>query len=360
MIGFDRRWLAPILKFYSHVKTPIFRQNPVGKSAKNNYLKPNSPPTMNFIQRKKMPIAALIMWSSTAWCQRELPFPFSNISSLSPAQKRKIDSIHQRCAAELHKDYAQYKDTIIQYNTQRKTPFLTYNDTCRLYYSLRTTSEQKLLALSYPLLDATQQNLVNQLLAAKTYEINLDHFDKYKRMQKGGQLCWAACVQMLANYNGIECSQDDVIQLLHGSVIDDNASLEDLVTNIDGFHPAFKDPQHNDWLLDIRKMDSIPGDMLVGMMTPPLIFPGYAAMMITGNTIRMTLIAIHYNHLCIIHKIIYQGQPGHRRPITIIYYDPLLNRDVRLKWSEEYHAITNWFYCVAVTGNQIFFPNRKL
>ncbi len=287
--------------------------------------------------------------------QNRLPFPYWNMPDLTRQQRHKIDSIHRSCLAKYEDDYRRYKDSIFDINAWKKQPFMTQNDTARLRQSLQATEESSLFSLADTLLTLSQRARARQLISQRINQIVLVNFEKYKHKQQGSNLCWAACIQMMMNYNGIECTQQDVVQLLQGSVINEDASLQEMIANIGGFHPGFKDPLHHTWFLSTSEFP-ISGDMLVGMITPHIIFPGENALMIEGNGIRIPMIAVHGTHLCLIHKIRYRQESNLRSPVSITYYDPLLDKSVEMPWAEKGKTVTNWFYSVVAIED--IFPNR--
>ena len=290
--------------------------------------------------------------------QTHLPFPYNKISDLSINQVHQIAAIHTSETAALDSAFQKNRTMIIDEENRRKMPSLIDNDTINLRHSLITfyTSRERMLV--DPLLTPEQKQAVIHLIQIHPNKLSLANFEKYRRKQNGNALCWAACVQMLLNYYGVQATQQQIIQLVLGSVDNETENMDDLNKKINGFHPAFDDPNHNSWIVNINPMPIIPDDMLVGMMTPFPYYQGKTVEMMVASNIRLTLIGIENSHLCVVNKIIYKGVAPSRVPVSITYYDPLLDREVDVQWNDTQKIITNWYYCFAVNEKQMF-PGKK-
>ena len=269
------------------------------------------------------------------------------MTDLTDWQMNRIHTIHDSLAREMTMELKNSMDSLTYFH--KKTNLSIENDSFSLSHRLGLyyqSVERKVIEV---LLLTGQKIEVDKFLQDQELEYSIVNFDKYKRKQEGNQLCWAACIQSILNYNGIEGSQSQIVQLVQGTIIDEASSFEDLVKKMNGFHANFDDPNRRTWMLETKRMNSELNMLLVGMVVQFPAVPGEPAMMVAGGSLlRFGVIGISGTHLCIIHKMVYTLKNGVCHPKTITYYDPLQDKDVTLKWEETSEVITDWFSFVAL------------
>jgi hypothetical protein len=283
---------------------------------------------------------------NNAWAQSPLPFPYNKMPDLSEDQRTRIQTIHDSLVEEMNFELKKNVDSLNYFH--RRTNLPIENDSLSLplrlglYYR---SQERKIIGIS---LRSEQRIKVYQLLGNEELEYSIVNFDKFKRKQEGDQLCWAACLQSILNYNGIEGTQGQIVQMVEGSFDNQTTSFEELEKKASGFHANFEDPNRRTWMLEASRMDTVLNMLLVGMVTPFPVIPGESATMVAGGSLlRFGVIGIHGTHLCIIHRMVYTLKNGICLPKTVTYYDPLQDKDVTLKWEEVPTVVTDWFSFVA-------------
>lgn len=92
-----------------------------------------------------------------------------------------------------------------------------------------------LLAISSPLFAQRRGNLINIDRNISVAKVN-DYFEYCFHSQYKDNWCWAACVQMVFSYYGIDISQSRIVRKVYDESYDITANKEDIVSSINGWH----------------------------------------------------------------------------------------------------------------------------
>ena len=86
-----------------------------------------------------------------------------------------------------------------------------------------------LFAAFIPPASAVMQQVGPNLYNAGVYTVN---FNTAK--QKGDFWCWAACIEMVLRYHGMDVSQESMVQKIHGSLVDKTAQPMEVLQALTG------------------------------------------------------------------------------------------------------------------------------
>jgi len=77
-------------------------------------------------------------------------------------------------------------------------------------------------------------------LGNNNYSLGLpsDQFKDVYANQRKSNWCWAACVQMVMNYQGIKIEQEEIVMKTFGSLVDQPAYVPDMIKAITGWAPS--------------------------------------------------------------------------------------------------------------------------
>jgi hypothetical protein len=63
---------------------------------------------------------------------------------------------------------------------------------------------------------------------------------EYSGKQRQANWCWAACVQMVLNYHGLYVVQEQVVQKIYGTLVDQPAGQQQIMTALSGWAPNYQ------------------------------------------------------------------------------------------------------------------------
>lgn len=66
--------------------------------------------------------------------------------------------------------------------------------------------------------------------------VKTEHFVESVATQEEDQWCWAACVQMVLNYQGVDVAQDDIVRRAFGHRVNRPGNCHDIVKGANGWH----------------------------------------------------------------------------------------------------------------------------
>ena len=66
--------------------------------------------------------------------------------------------------------------------------------------------------------------------------IETSYFKAYVARQRSDNWCWAACTQMVLNYQGVSVSQEQIVERVFGSRVDRPGSAQNIVQGASGWH----------------------------------------------------------------------------------------------------------------------------
>ena len=72
-----------------------------------------------------------------------------------------------------------------------------------------------------------------------------DEFVYYAAPEREGRQrqenwCWAACIQMVLNYHGIEIQQEEIVQRIFNKQVDRGATVSEILTALSGWAPDYR------------------------------------------------------------------------------------------------------------------------
>ena len=65
--------------------------------------------------------------------------------------------------------------------------------------------------------------------------IETKYFKYFISEQRNTNWCWAACVQMVLNYQGADAPQEEIVKRVKGDMVNDGGTEEDIVKGADGW-----------------------------------------------------------------------------------------------------------------------------
>jgi hypothetical protein len=122
--------------------------------------------------------------------------------------------------------------------------------------------------------------------------VSIKNFSAVTARQQTGVWCWAACIQMVLNFNGINWTQSQVVEDTKGQIVLEGASIQEIMN----FFPRWHVEQNG------RKWY---GDCFYVQGMPPV------SMIITQLEInRPLIIGVNQHHVVILHKAAFVGGPN--------------------------------------------------
>lgn len=70
-----------------------------------------------------------------------------------------------------------------------------------------------------------------------TAEFEVFAAPQFSGRQRQTNWCWAACIQMVLNYHGLYVSQEQIVQRIYGSLVDQPAGRNEILTALSGWAP---------------------------------------------------------------------------------------------------------------------------
>ena len=97
-----------------------------------------------------------------------------------------------------------------------------------------------LTKVSAPLM-AFPQNVKGEIFFSKSdglywAAIKTSYFKTYVARQRNNNWCWAACTQMVLNYQGVNVSQEKIVERVFGSKVDRPGNAQHIVQGASGWH----------------------------------------------------------------------------------------------------------------------------
>jgi len=65
--------------------------------------------------------------------------------------------------------------------------------------------------------------------------VRTEHFVNHVAVQRGSNWCWAACVQMVLNYQGVNVSQETIVRKIYGDLKDLPGTADQIVKGANGW-----------------------------------------------------------------------------------------------------------------------------
>lgn len=156
-------------------------------------------------------------------------------------------------------------------------------------------------------------------------EFNRSAFVRKKGFQKQSNWCWAACTQMILNYNGTDVEQEELVMMLYDSLLNQKASFLDLY-NIFGGNQFLSFSQN---------------PMIVSIFEDTTISPLKLKEELSNKWIP--LIGLNYlndtmsrGHMYLAIGVTYQIDCGRYIPKKLLLFDPMPRRKqyIEISWED--------------------------
>jgi hypothetical protein len=276
----------------------------------------------------------------------ELPQPWNQVTSLTPEQRDKIQEI----LANTENFIAAAKPRIVQDRTEilRRLNALQLAKMDIAQWTkdmIRGARDQELIQI-VALLNSEQQREAAAALAKIQRSDEIVEFQTFKARQQNDYFCWAACLQMLFNYAGVDWDQDKIANEIKGTSEAQTATPEEISKKGSGWRFNLKDPTKN-WSADIAYHKEVPpGGLVVGMIQ-------------RNNFI---FVELGGGHVGVLYKVSYRDTMPYPTLDAATIYDPLTGKDLNLKWPEEANKqITGWWQAMAINSpDRVFESTQRL
>jgi hypothetical protein len=286
---------------------------------------------------KHLRIALLILLSVlsspiTTFSQASLPEPWNQVPNLSDEQKSKIGSIIARTEKNIEVNRRRIEAEQTEAHRRSNTPNLAKMD---IAVRVRdTTRIEKLLERRdiLALLSPKQVEAAVAATAKLVQTVEILNFKEFAAEQQNDYFCWAAAVQMLFNYNGIDWDQDQIADEILGSAEVKTATPQQISKGVFGWRLDHKTGGQTWRAFASYKKGLPPGPIVVGLL----------------DLNRMVLMELEAKHIVVVHSATYQQLPDEPKVNTITWFDPLIGRDQTLAWDAAAKQITGWWEMYAM------------
>jgi len=194
---------------------------------------------------------------------------------------------------------------------------------------------------------SSSSNPVSRIASGQGVEVT--GFPKFAARQQTQVWCWAACIQMILNYNSVNWSQPQVVENTKGYVAFQTATAQE-ITN---FFPRWRfEYNGRNWRGDCIYE---PGP------------PNSSMMLRVLSMNRPLIVGVNRQHVVILYKATYSGGSGQRLPggvipqtgneiiTSVTIFDPWTGTDRVIPWSSAPNELTDtWYAWVATPGSSTF------
>jgi hypothetical protein len=281
---------------------------------------------------------ALIAFSAQAVRSQTIPAPWDRLTTLTRDQRIAISQIHERANA-------QFTAQSLQLRAMVNSADATFPERIKVDYGVQTKQALRLIRL-LEVRDIMQVLTNEERRAADTAwksfvrSSSIIKFAQFQAKQDNDLFCWAAAIQILLNYNGIQIDQTEVADDIRGSADPATVHPQEL-EKITGWHRKGTDKSRA-WTAECVYgflANQIPSQVLVQMM----------------DMNRQVLVSLQGQHVLIVHEVRYVGWPDRQVPQEVTAYDPKTGQDTSYKWSDLESKLTGWWYCHAEPSMSKFF-----
>lgn len=202
-------------------------------------------------------------------------------------------------------------------------------------YIIGTILGAIILCLIFTPLQAHSQNRKGQILFSRDdglywAAIETSYFKTYVARQRNQNWCWAACTQMVLNYQGVNVSQEQIVERVFGAQVDRPGTALNIVEGASG------------WYVDGRTIGAkadhsfIPQKMINDLVNK---YPLVVGLRIRGQNV---------GHAYVLTGISFQKQGDAIYPNSVILRDPWPDNQSRLvlpwsDFSDRVHTIVHIF-----------------
>lgn len=278
---------------------------------------------------KTLLLCALIIClaSSTADARDELPAPWNRVRSLNAVQKARIKDIAAATQREIEQARKRIKVERTEIHRRSGTLPLAKMDIVlwtKSMIRLRKFTERDSI---FQLLTPEQRAEATQAWAGYVQTVEIENFESFAAKQQNDYFCWAASLQMLFNYAGVNWDQEQIADEIKGNSDAQTASPQEISKGASGWRFNLKDPGKN-WSADVQYHTGVPPGVMV-------------IAHIEFNT--FVFVELGERHVAVLHKVTYRDTTPESTVETAFIYDPLTGQDIELKWADAAKQITGWW-----------------
>ncbi len=153
-------------------------------------------------------------------------------------------------------------------------------------------------------------------------------FQSFAAKQRTPVWCWAAAIQMLFNYNGIEWNQEQIVTAVKGHIIAERATAAEVVTGVRGWRIDPAVPGRT-WRAEATHWTgTVPPDVLVGLL---------------GRN-RLIILGLDRSHIVVLFRAHYRAAEGASPRIdTVTIFDPGEAAASVADWSTLSEHVSDWW-----------------
>lgn len=187
------------------------------------------------------------------------------------------------------------------------------------------------------------------MAAMTTFNVAVDNFSTFKATQQTPVWCWAACIQMVLNYNGITWTQEQVVDFTKGRVVFEMATEKEIEAALNG------------WRLPATAQAWSSGTTYFTGVPHPFVLSNSMGFPLKEPRRRLLIIKIDNRHVAICHKASVQWDTALADPtptastVNVTYFDPWDGLDKVMPAAEMSRRIAGyWQTWVALPEDRIF------
>ncbi len=271
--------------------------------------------------------------------ESNVPSPIKDIPSLTADQTTKISEIVRRTDAEIGAAKKKIEKDRTEIHQRMGTMSSLKMDilewTRNATNGARLAERQKIAEVLTP----KQRAEATAALEKLVQQVAIDEFDLVHANQETQVWCWAACLQMLLNYNGVAWTQKDVVNEIKGELVREDATGEEVAKGIQGWKKD-EDPRKT-WSAQCEwKKEPPPADMIVQSL----------------SINRPILVALDGQHVVVLHEAAYRETPKGYVVESVTIFDPRTGKDFEMKWPTEAakRISGHWYTWVAAASSRLF------
>lgn len=272
----------------------------------------------------------LIALSAQAVRCQTVPAPWDQLATLTPDQRVAISKIDERANAQFTAQSAQIRARV-------NVADASFPERIEVDYGVQTKEALRITRLLevrdiMQLLTDDQKQAADDAWKSFVRSSNIIKFAQFRAQQDNDLFCWAAAIQILLNYNGINIDQNEVAEEIRGNTDPATIHPQEL-EKITGWHGKGTD-RSRAWAAECVYgflANQIPPQVLVQMI----------------DVNRQVLVSLEGQHVLIVHEVSYVGWPDRQQPQDVTVYDPMTGQDTPYKWADLEPRLTGWWYCYA-------------
>lgn len=265
---------------------------------------------------------------------QQIPEPWSSISDLTPEQRDALGRLIDDFDARLEQRRAEIVHAV-QTRGRNRTSLPLAREIELRTRNLDVPFRRELRNAVEEVLTPAQVAQANELWEVTVQTAAAVDFDRVKAKQQTALWCWAAIIQMIFAYSGIEVTQSEIVSEIKGSVVFDRASIQEIEWGVTEslFNPA---RVSSDWSTQCKYFEGVPPDHIIVAML---------------HQSRVIVVSVEQQHLVALHKADYV-ESTQVRVQNVTIYDPATGEDILWTPSQLHEYATGFWECwVGLTRN---------